>query len=109
MEHMDENASGESDDEDGFDEGDADDADEGGEDDEEDEDDEETAEKKAKIRQFASEIKQLELAIEKKRAGFQGGNPIMIVSCLLQIENALADTSETFRRDDSWHADRHPY
>jgi transcription initiation factor TFIID subunit 7 len=81
MEQMDGNV--ESDDEDGFDDGDADDADEGGEDgdeDEDDEDDEETLEKKAKIRQFASEIKQLEMAIEKKRAGFQGGNPIMIVS-----------------------------
>jgi transcription initiation factor TFIID subunit 7 len=44
------------------------------------EDDEETAEMKDKIKQFTSEIKQLESAIEKKRAGFQGGNPIMMVS-----------------------------
>ena len=37
------------------------------------------AEKRAKIRQFTSEIKALETAIEKKRAGFQGGNPIIQV------------------------------
>ncbi|EIW69767.1 hypothetical protein TREMEDRAFT_61532 [Tremella mesenterica DSM 1558] len=43
----------------------------------EDEDDEETAEKKAKIRQFTSEIKNIEATIERKRAGFTGGNPIM--------------------------------
>jgi transcription initiation factor TFIID subunit 7 len=54
--------------------------DEGEDEDEESEDDEETVEKKAKIRQFTSEIKALETAIEKKRAGFTGGNPIMMVS-----------------------------
>ena len=59
------------------------------EDDEDDEsgksedDDEETADKKVKIRQLASEIKALEGAIEKKRAGFTGGNPIIQVSSLL--------------------------
>jgi hypothetical protein len=84
MEQMDGGAESDED-EDGFDDGDADDADEGGEDgdEDEDEDDEETLGKKAKIRQFASEIKQLEAAIDKKRAGFQGGNPIMIVSPVL--------------------------
>lgn len=46
----------------------------------EDEDDEETTEKKAKIKQFTSEIKALESAIEKKRAGFTKGNIIMEVS-----------------------------
>jgi len=40
-------------------------------------DDEETAEAKAKIKQYTSEIKQLETMIEKKRAGFTGGNPII--------------------------------
>lgn len=80
MEQLQGDGSDQSEDDDGFDAGDVDDVDEGGEDDDEDEDDEETAEKKAKIRQFASEIKQLEAAIDKKRAGFQGGNPIMIVS-----------------------------
>ena len=43
------------------------------------EEDEESAEKRAKARQLASEIKALEGAIEKKKAGFQGGNPIMMV------------------------------
>jgi transcription initiation factor TFIID subunit 7 len=44
------------------------------------EDDEETTEKKAKIRQFTSEIKALESAIEKKKASFTRGNAIMEVS-----------------------------
>lgn len=47
---------------------------------EEEDDDEETMEKRAKIRQFTSEIKALELAIERKRAGVQPLNPIMMVS-----------------------------
>ncbi len=58
-------------------------ADEASEDDdasEKSEDDDATIEKKAKIRQFTSEIKALELAVEKKRAGFTGGNPIMMVN-----------------------------
>lgn len=42
-----------------------------------DDDDEETLERKAKIKQYTSEIKQLETLIEKKRAGFTGGNPII--------------------------------
>lgn len=54
--------------------------DEGDDEGEEEEEDEETLEKRAKIRQFNSEIKALEMAIEKKRAGFAGGNPIMMVS-----------------------------
>lgn len=40
-------------------------------------DDEETSERKAKIKQYTGEIKQLEALIEKKRAGFTGGNPII--------------------------------
>jgi transcription initiation factor TFIID subunit 7 len=40
-------------------------------------DDEETIEHKAKIKQYTSEVKQLETLIEKKRAGFTGGNPII--------------------------------
>lgn len=36
-------------------------------------------EKRAKIKQFTSEIKALEAVIDKKRAGFTGGNPIMVV------------------------------
>lgn len=36
-------------------------------------------EKRAKIKQFTSEIKALETVIDKKRAGFTGGNPIMVV------------------------------
>lgn len=42
-----------------------------------DDDDEETSERKAKIKQYTSEIKQLETLIDKKRAGFTGGNPII--------------------------------
>lgn len=49
------------------------DEDDAGEDDEEGE----TSERKAKIKQYTSEIKQLETFLEKKRAGFQGGNPII--------------------------------
>jgi transcription initiation factor TFIID subunit 7 len=60
--------------------------DDDGEDEGEDEEDEETSEKKAKIKQFASEIKALESAIEKKRAGFTGGNPIMMVSRVIEHE-----------------------
>ena len=52
------------------------------------EDDDATLEKKAKVRQFTSEIKTLESAIEKKRAGFAGGNPIMMVSIITPIEDA---------------------
>lgn len=82
MEQMGEDAGGDDaefgSDEDGMmmsdEDGDEDDG-EGGE----DEQDEELAEKRAKARQLASEIKALEGAIEKKRAGFQGGNPIMMV------------------------------
>jgi TATA-binding protein-associated factor Taf7 len=44
------------------------------------EDDEETMEKKDKIKQLTSEVKALESAIEKKKASFTGGNPIMMVS-----------------------------
>ncbi|BEJ02973.1 hypothetical protein CcaverHIS641_0101480 [Cutaneotrichosporon cavernicola] len=40
-------------------------------------DDEETLERKAKIKQYTGEIKQLETLIEKKRTGFTGGNPII--------------------------------
>lgn len=43
------------------------------------EEDEETMEKRAKVKQFTSEIKALEAAIEKKRAGFTKGNAIMEV------------------------------
>lgn len=46
-------------------------------DDQDSEDDEETSEQKAKIKQYTAEIKQLETLIEKKRAGFTGGNPII--------------------------------
>lgn len=46
------------------------------------EDDDATLEKKAKIRQFTSEIKALESAVEKKRVGFTGGNPIMMASLI---------------------------
>jgi transcription initiation factor TFIID subunit 7 len=42
------------------------------------EEDEELAEKKAKIKQYTSEIKILETTIEKKKNGFTGGNPIMV-------------------------------
>lgn len=42
------------------------------------EEDEELAEKKAKIKQFSGEIRILETTIEKKKAGFTGGNPIMV-------------------------------
>lgn len=37
-------------------------------------------EKKDKIKQLTSEVKALESAIEKKKASFTGGNPIMMVS-----------------------------
>lgn len=43
----------------------------------EDEEGGESSERKAKIKQYTSEIKQLETFLEKKRAGFQGGNPII--------------------------------
>lgn len=42
------------------------------------EEDEELAEKKAKIKQFSGEIRILETTIEKKKAGFAGGNPIIV-------------------------------
>ena len=60
------------------------------------EDDEETTEKKAKIRQFTSEIKALEAAIEKKKASFTRGNAIMEVRTGCLRYKADADCSETF-------------
>ncbi|KAK8850423.1 hypothetical protein IAR55_004341 [Kwoniella newhampshirensis] len=57
------------------------------------EDDDETIEKKAKIKQFNSEIKALEGAIEKKRAGFAGGNPIMMKRFEETIAGLQADVS----------------
>ena len=66
-------------DEQGSDDGLSADEDEDEDDDAKSEDDDETTEKRAKIRQFTSEIKALEAAIEKKRAGFTRGNPIMEV------------------------------
>ncbi|RSH87735.1 uncharacterized protein EHS24_000251 [Apiotrichum porosum] len=77
MEKMEQSdASGSDDDLSGTDEDDDDD--DGGASDQEDEDeDEETTEKRAKIKQYTSEIKQLETLIDKKRAGFTGGNPII--------------------------------
>ncbi|ORY29634.1 TAFII55 protein conserved region-domain-containing protein [Naematelia encephala] len=94
-------ATGQSDDE-GMSEDDDDDEAEKSEDD----DDDETAEKKAKIKQFTAEIKALEGAIEKKRAGFTGGNPIIIVRITHTNSQrdigGLTDSfpSETIRRDD---------
>lgn len=62
------------------DEDDEDDGDGDGQKSDEEEDDE-TTEMKTKIRQLTGEIKALEGAVEKKRAGFTGGsNPIMKVS-----------------------------
>jgi TATA-binding protein-associated factor Taf7 len=72
---------------------------------EEEDDDEETLEKRAKIRQFTSEIKALESAIERKKSGPQPLNPIMMV-CFppnLYIPQTLTNLSETIRRDIGGH------
>jgi TATA-binding protein-associated factor Taf7 len=63
------------------------------------EEDEETSEKKAKIRQFTSEIKALEGAIEKKKATFTRGNAIMEVSAnsLLRVTRLILRNGSTKR------------
>ncbi|WVR08504.1 hypothetical protein IAU60_005559 [Kwoniella sp. DSM 27419] len=68
----------------------------GSDDDDEDdgnksEEDDETIERRAKIKQFTSEIRALETAIEKKRAGFVGGNPIMMKRFEETISGLQAD------------------
>lgn len=74
----------------------------------EDGEDEETREKKDKVKQLNSEIKALEAAIEKKKSGFSGGNPIMMVSLLAPVLVVLtmckADELETFRGSYSGYA-----
>lgn len=55
--------------------------------------DEETLEKRAKIKQFTSEIKALETVIDKKRAGFTGGNPIMVKRFEETIAGLQADVT----------------
>lgn len=84
--------------------------DEEGEDgaDDSEEEDEETMGIRAKIKQFAAEIKALETAIEKKRSGFQGGNPIMLVCDLVHPSVMGAYRAETVRGDDFGYASRYP-
>nr|ODN82443.1 hypothetical protein L203_05537 [Cryptococcus depauperatus CBS 7841] len=55
--------------------------------------DEETLEKRAKIKQFTAEIKALEAVIDKKRAGFTGGNPIMVKRFEESIAGLQADVT----------------
>jgi transcription initiation factor TFIID subunit 7 len=86
-------AGGQSDSDDGN--SDVDDEDDDDEDDDDDDaggrgedgEDEETREKKDKVKQLNSEIKALEAAIEKKKSGFSGGNPIMMVGLTLGYRN----------------------
>jgi len=66
------------------------------------EEDDETIERRAKIKQFTNEIKALEAAIEKKRAGFVGGNPIMMVSAHPLNLEYLAYTSTRKSIFDTW-------
>ena len=81
QDHSEDGLSASEDGEDDDDDDDDDDEDDEGE--KSEDDDEETADKKVKIRRLTSEIKALEGAVEKKRAGFTGGNPIIQVSLLL--------------------------